>query len=210
MFSFSNKPFLRLPLFVLLALSLAAFTASAAPQTRAAQTVDVSDIVTHPDQYMGKEVTVDWKVDKVYSPTTIGLEKDEHHLLVIAVNPAALQANMKEGDPFKVSGRVRNFDRAAFEREYGALDFGKAPLHSFDNKPVLVVGARKTANLEQPQAIGREKPSTTEPEAAAPAAPTEQTTPSNLPRTASPLPAIGLAGLLALILGLGMPLLRRQ
>ena len=54
MFSFSNKPFLRLPLFVLLALSLAAFTASAAPQTRAAQTADVSDIVTHPREVRQK------------------------------------------------------------------------------------------------------------------------------------------------------------
>jgi hypothetical protein len=87
-----------------------------------------------------------------------------------------------------------------FEREYGKLDYGNAPLDKFDNKPVLVVTGAKSAKLQKSQGALAEphNPSTAEP------------APASLPRTASPLPALGLAGLLSLTLGLGLPLLGRQ
>jgi hypothetical protein len=170
---------------------------------------------------MGKEVTVAWKVDRVYSPNAIGLEKDEKHLLVIAVKPGALgdTSAMKRGDPFTATGVVRNFDRTELERQYGTIDFGKSSLHDFDNKPAVVVGAHRAAQLEQPQTstVEREKPSpVTEstpqteqaPQAVAPSEPKNEST--ELPRTASPLPLIGLVGFLALMAGLSVPLLRRQ
>jgi hypothetical protein len=157
---------------------------------------------------MGKKVTVQWKVDRVYSPSTIGLEKDERHLLVVSVPPGALASGeMKKGDPFTATGVIRNFDRSALEREYGTMDLGNAPLNKFENKPVLVVGGQKSAQLQprQKSVVERQKPSEAERSTQA-TAPSEQT----LPRTASPLPAIALAGLLALIAGLSIPLLHRQ
>jgi hypothetical protein len=45
---------------------------------------------------------------------------------------------------------------------------------------------------------------------AQPAQPQTEQTPNALPRTASNLPGIGLAGLIAVLLGLGLPRLRRQ
>src|SRR6185369_5531548 len=129
-----NKPSSRLVLFFLV-LNLVTFSAfgqskgnqSASPQAQVGQTVDVSDVAKNPQQYMGKEVTVEWKVDRVYSPNAIGLEKDEKHLLVIGVTPGALgdTSAMKKGDPFAATGVVRNFDRAGLERQYGTIDFGK-------------------------------------------------------------------------------------
>jgi hypothetical protein len=223
-----NKPSSRLVLFFLV-LNLITFSAfgqskrnhSASPQAQVGQTADVSDVAKNPQQYMGKEVTVEWKVDRVYSPNAIGLEKDEKHLLVIGVTPGALgdTSAMKRGDPFMATGVVSNFDRAGLERQYGTIDFGKSSLHKFENKPVVVVGARQAARLEPPQTppVEREKPSSvtkstpqTEqaPQAAAP--PEQKNESTALPRTASPVPLIGFIGFLALLAGLGVPLLRRQ
>jgi len=194
--SVSDKKFLRIGLLVLFALFTTAFIASA----QSAQTADVSDVAKHPDQYAGKQVTVDWKVDHVYSPTVIGLEKNEEHLLVIA--PDGFPGNMKKGDPFKGTGVVRNFDKAALAREYKNVDLGKAPLDKI--KDVLILGTAKSAQLENPQPV-------TEPDAQpAPVQEAQNNNPSALPRTASPLPAIGLLGLLSLIAGLGARTLRRQ
>jgi hypothetical protein len=203
----SNHKPLLLALLVVTFLTLGGFTAFAQSGPRSGRVVDVADVVLNPDQYMGKRVRVQWKIDRVYSPTTVGLEKNEHHLLVVSVPPATLStADMKKGEPFTATGVVRNFNRAEFERQYGTLDYGKAPLDKFENKPVLVVTGAKSAKLQRPQgtAAVREKPSVAE------QAPATENQPASLPRTASPLPALGLTGLISLMLGLGLPLLRRQ
>jgi hypothetical protein len=228
MFLLLNKPSSRLVLFFVV-FNLITFSAvgqskrnqSASSQSQVGQTADVSDIAKNPAQYMGKEVTVAWKVDRVYSPNAIGLEKDEKHVLVIGVTPGALgdTSTMKRGDPFTATGVVRNFDRTALERQYGTIDVGKSSLHDFDNKPAVVVGAHRAAQLEHPQTstVKREKPSSvtestpqTEqaPQAAAPSEPKNES--AALPRTASPLPLIGFIGFLALMAGLSVPLFRRQ
>jgi len=218
------KKFLGIGLLVLFALSATAFIASA----QSGQTADVSDVAKHPDQYAGKQVTLNWKVDHVYSPTVIGLEKNEEHLLVIA--PDGFPGKMKKGDAFKGTGVVRNFDKAALAREYKNVNLGKAPLHKI--KDVLILGTVKSAQLEKPQPTVIEpeiQPVAPEEQAAAPApapalapepapaptpAPVEEAqndnTPKTLPRTASPIPAIGLLGLLLLMAGVGVRALRRQ
>jgi hypothetical protein len=197
----SNRKPLHLALLVVTLLILGGFTAFAQSGPRSGRVADVSDVVVNPDQYVGKRVTVQWKIDRVYSPTAIGLEKNEHHLLVVSVPPATLSTgDMKKGEPFTATGIVQNFDRAKFEREYGKLDYGNAPLDKFDNKPVLVVTGGRSARLQKPQGAVAEQQS---PSVAGKA-------PASLPRTASALPALGLAGLLCLMLGLGLPLLRRQ
>jgi len=247
---------LLLSLVLLIALTVAgsgAFGQSSQNARGSARVVDVSDVVTHPNQYVGKEVTVQWKIDRVYSPTAIALEKDEHHLLVIAPQSSAFpNGEMKKGEPVTLTGIVCNFDKAAFERQYGKLAFGDAPLGKFKNKPVLIVTGTQSASLEQPQEpvaevqppAVEESTSSTEQQAAIPptveqpAPPVEQPSytqqpsadlstqqPANvasneqpsapapqnqLPRTASSLPTLALAGLIATLLGLGIPLLRRQ
>ena len=126
---------------------------------------------------------------------------------------------MKRGDPFTATGMVCNFNRAEFESEYGKIEFGKSSLHEFENKPAVVVGAHKAAQLQQPQTstVERETPSSvteptpqTEPapQSATPSAQAAQNT--ALPSTASPLPLIAFVGAFALIAGFTVPLLRRQ
>jgi hypothetical protein len=200
MFLSSARKSVQLFFLLLLALNFAAFSAFAQSEqyhrdpaksssVHSGQVADVADVAKHPDQYMGKDVTVEWKIDRVYSPTTIGLEKDEHHLLVVAVPPAVLSKDqMKKDDPFTATGKIRNFDRAQLEREYGSIDFGNTPLDKFKDKPVLVVTRGRSARLGQQPAAS----------------------PKALPRTASSLPALGLAGLLCVMLGFGIPLLRRS
>jgi len=208
MFEIKSRQSIRLILFLFIALAFSTFTSFA----QTGRTADVSQIVKNPDQYIGKEVAVDWKIDRVYSPTTIGLEKDEKHLLVIFVSPGAAPANMKEGDPINVTGMVRDFDRDQFVQQYGNVDFGKAPLHSFDHKPVLVVGGSRTSNLGRsvvPNTGERQKPAVREQESATTT--TDQSTNNTaLPRTASPLPLIGLVGLVAMVCAFSLPLFRRQ
>jgi hypothetical protein len=196
------KKFLGISLLALFAVCITAFISSA----QSGQAADVSDVAKHPDQYVGKRVTVDWKVDRVYSPTVIGLEKNEKHLLVIA--PDGFSAHMKKGEPFKGTGVVRNFNKAELAREYKNVDLGKAPLDKI--KDVLILGTARSARVEQPQPVAPE------PQASAPTpAPVQEAQNNNpenrtLPRTASPIQAIGLVGLLSLMCGVGIRVLRRQ
>src|SRR5262249_51867200 len=104
-----------------------------------------------------------------------------------------------------LTGTVRKFDQEALQREYGAMNFGNAPLKKIDT--VLIVGNRQSTKAEQPRGIQRQKPSVTK---GAQTQQPENSAPKELPRTASPLPLIGLSGLMFVVLGLGVPLLRRQ
>ena len=263
MFSISASKSLLFSLVLVLALSVAGSSAFAqssrntrdsAGSVASAQVVDVNDVVTHPNQYVGKEVTVQWKIDRVYSPTAIGLEKDEHHLLVVALPSASLSnGEMKKGEPVTLTGIVCNFDRAAFDRQYGKLNYGDAPLGKFKNKPVLIVTGAQSARVEEQaqEPVAQVQPptaeestssteqqstSSTEQQAAIPPTVEQSSTPlveqpsstqqqstdiasneqpaapsqQELPRTASSLPGLALAGLIATILGLGIPRLRRQ
>ena len=142
----------------------------------------------------------------------------------------------KEGKIVAATGTIRMFDRAALEQEFGNLDLGSATAAEFENKPVLLMGARQYAELKQkqveqqaavtppaqPEAEVTEpapatEPPTPEPEERAeaepqePAAEPEPTTEiaEALPRTASPFPALGLAGLLSLLAGVGLRIVRK-
>lgn len=228
---FLMNNYLRFVSVALFVLGLAAFASAqsqqyahdsnASSQVQSGETADVTDVILNPDNYAGKEVTVNWKIDHVYSPTTIGLEKDEKHLLVIKVGTGPFHAaNMKQNEPVTFTGTVRKFDQEVLERDYGKMDFGNAPLKKIST--VLIVGEPQSAKLEQPQVAEPENPPAPEaapappsqPEAVAPQAPApvEQASkqPEALPRTASPLPMFGLAGMMFLVLGLSIPLLRRQ
>ena len=220
---FLMNNYLRFVFVALFVLGLAAFASAqsqqyahdstASSQVQSGETADVTDVILNPDNYAGKEVTVNWKIDHVYSPTTIGLEKNEKHLLVVKVGTGPFPAaNMKQNEPVTFTGTVRKFDQEALERDYGKMDFGNAPLKKIQT--VLIVGEPQSAKLEQPQVAEPEAAPPAQPEAVAPEAPApvEQASkqPEALPRTASPLSLFGLAGMMFLVLGLGIPLFRRQ
>jgi hypothetical protein len=197
-----SKKFLGVGLLAIFALCVTAFISSA----QSALTADVSDVAKHPDRYVGKRVTVDWKVDRVYSPTVIGLEKNEKHLLVIA--PDGFSEQMKKGEPFKGTGVVRKFDKAELAREYKNVHLGKAPLHKI--KDVLILGTARSARVEQPQPVAPEQQAGGPTPAPVQEAQNNTTSNRTLPRTASPIQSIGLVGLLSLMFGVGIRALRRQ
>ena len=144
----------------------------------------------------------------------------------------------REGKIVEATGTIRMFDRATLEQEFGHLDLGSATAAEFDNKPVLVMGARQYADLRQRQVeqqaavippVSQPKPQVTEPArppepalestapepvTAEPQEPVAEPEPSEeiaeaLPRTATPLPAVGLAGFLSLLAGLSLALFRK-
>jgi hypothetical protein len=142
-----------------------------------------------------------------------------------------IDGEFREGKLVRATGTIRMFDRAALEREFGTIDFGSASLDEFENEPVLVMGARQFAELQGqrveqqvvviPPPAPAPEPEVIEPEIAEPApevappAPVPEELPAAepeptfeeeeaLPQTATPLPAIGLAGLLSVLAGLGI------
>src|SRR5262249_32480839 len=109
----------------------------------------------------------------------------------------------------------------ALEKEFGSIDWGMTPFEKFEGKAILVMGARQYAELNKAPdtPVQLEKPSpepvpapvteptptpAPEPQAAPAPAPQER-----LPRNATPLPLIGLSGLLSLAAGLSTRFLRR-
>jgi len=129
-----------------------------------------------------------------------------------------------EGKLVSATGTICMFDRAALEQQFGTIDWGSAPLDTFEGQPVLVIGAQQYTAMKQRQApeelavviIEEEKvpePAPAPPPVVEPApepAPIPEAAPEptpapmeTLPRTASPLSAIGLTGLLSLLAGFG-------
>jgi hypothetical protein len=148
-----------------------------------------------------------------------------------------IDGDFREGKLVAATGVIRVFDRAALEQEFGAINFGSAKIEEFENEPVLVMGARQFAELKlrQPQIEQQaalvepeplpepevfepapepepapvpepQEPAVVEPE---PAPEPEVEVPSTLPKTATPLPVVGLAGLLSLMAELGLRICRR-
>jgi len=146
-----------------------------------------------------------------------------------------LQNGFSRGKIIRATGTVRMFDRAALEQEFGPIDFGSTPLEKYANEPVLVLGANEFAQFQQQNRVVQEAAvippppapevveSAPRPEAPLPApepevqpapapqiaqAEPEVTTPTRLPKTASPFPLLGFGGLLALFAGLWIRLYR--
>jgi hypothetical protein len=188
-------------------------------------TADVD--LDHLENYIGQEVTLMGDIDHVYSPTAFRMEakgNGKDHVLVIAVMPEAKPAEVKEGKDIMATGMIRSFNREALEKEFGSIDWGTTPFDKFEGKPILVMGkAAETpvvqlekpspepvpAPVTEPAPTPAPEPAPTvtprpEPQAAPAPAPEEK-----LPRTATPLPLIGLSGLLSLAAGLSTRLFRR-
>jgi len=238
---------------------------------------NTDDILDYPRLYADRDVTLEGRVDRMYSLTVTTMEDNYDlipsgdRILMISVLPAGakvkntaaadgdrplpivesvelLQREFKHGKIIRASGTVRIFDRAALEQEFGPINFGSTPVQTFQNEPVLLIGAREFAayrdqhkvlqqavvieeeraaviapepvpprepeveRTPQPEALQPEPQP--EPQATVPAPPVtpepENQRPSSLPKTASPIPLIGVIGLLAVAFGLGTRAFRKS
>ncbi len=97
------------------------------------------------DDLAGREVTVSGNVSEVVSASAIRLGGDDFGgdgLLVIGVS----KTDISEGDEVRVTGKVRKFDAAQFETEFG-WDFYDEPVYdAWRDEHVLV--AQSTSTLE--------------------------------------------------------------
>jgi hypothetical protein len=192
-----------------------------------------------PDTYLGKTITVDGEMHRQFTERVFTIEDDgmfrDHDMLVISLTPMTesvipLQDSFDRGKNVRVTGVLRPYDRAKLECLYGPLNLESREGHSFTKNPVLIIGYKPPAAA--PRAAAIYIPSPVEPriEAAAPAPapePQEEVAelviepapaapamaavgPTELPRTASGLPFVALAGVLSLSAALSARLRGRQ
>jgi hypothetical protein len=161
--------------------------------------------------------------DRVFTIEDDGMFRD-HDMLVISLVPMSdsvipLQDSFERGKNVRVTGTLRPYDEAQLECLFGPLNVESREGHSFTKNPVLIIGYReppkaaivimpapvpaeieRPAAVQPPEQIAEVKPP--EPAAVpapAPPAPAEtkpeaKPEPSRLPKTASNLPFVGLAG----------------
>jgi len=123
---------------------------------------DLDDVLDNPQEYVGKTVTIEGEVDRVYSNSTFAIEDDadlfgEDHILVITVSPNATVSNLdsddmeatvgslKEGKLVRATGTIRMFDRTALETDFGTMALGDLPAEFDSSRPVLIIGAQERA-----------------------------------------------------------------
>lgn len=129
----------------------------ATKQTKAqepATPVRLSALEDHPQQYIGRRVSVSGEVEGVLGPRIFKIDERnwldlDRELLVVLDTPLA--ALLKEDDPVTVTGTVRQFVDVDFEREWGWIDLDPEIEARIRTRPVLVatsvVGSDPDAGL---------------------------------------------------------------
>ncbi|BAZ09019.1 hypothetical protein NIES4071_08250 [Calothrix sp. NIES-4071] len=107
-----------------------------------AQAPKPGEITTNPKQYYGKTLAVTGEVEDITSPNSFTLDEDKlfggQDLLVLRANP---KVPVKDGEKVAVTGVLRPFVVAEFERDYDLkwdLTVQRKLEAEYSNKPVLV------------------------------------------------------------------------
>lgn len=98
--------------------STTAMIAAAAQGTR----VELADLEARAEQYKGKTISVDAEVDEVLGPRVFKIDTGHWFDLggeMLVLMPTHLAALVREDDRVTVTGTVREFVRAEFDREWG-------------------------------------------------------------------------------------------
>lgn len=101
------------------------------------------EITENPAQFYNQTVAVKGEVEEIMSNNTFTLDEDElagsGDLLVLTL--AAPEAKMTEGETVTVTGEIRPFVSAEFERDYDLtwdLDIKRKLEAEYENKPVFI------------------------------------------------------------------------
>ncbi len=89
------------------------------------------------DSLLGQQVTVSGKVSDMLAHNAVWLGGDDFGgdgILVIQVTAPGIS----EDDNVRVTGTVREFDAAAFEREFGAVDYNGVEYDPWRHENILV------------------------------------------------------------------------
>jgi hypothetical protein len=225
-------------IFALVSLGVAAPQGAHKPLRCGSQT-KLDTVLNHPDEYFGKTVTVEGEMHRTFSDKVFSIEDDDFFrdddLLIITnasksdvVSP--VKDSIAEGKDVCVTGVIQPFHRSEMESKFGPLNIESRASHYKDGSPVMII-ERTQAVADTATTFDREKPlpvpaaepvsepvpteletKSIEPESAKPPSvvesqPVEQ---EELPATASPLPLLGIAGLLALLSAAGLHLRLRK
>jgi hypothetical protein len=169
------------------------------------QMVKLDDLIDKQDQFIGKIVTVEGEMHRIFSERVFTIEDDDllrdDDVLIISDVPrqqavVALENSIDPGKNVRVTGFVHKYDQKELECLYGPLQTESREGHSFTKSPVLIVQRVQAAEAQAPSEVPQGLAAAEEREAQAPAperAPVEQA--AALPRTAGEMPFIGLLGL---------------
>jgi hypothetical protein len=129
--------------------------------------VELDDLEDNPQKYMGQRISVDGEVEEVYGPRIFTIDEPHWGDLdgeILVLLPTPLAALVKDDDRVTVSGTVKPFVKAEFEREWGWLGLDAGIETRVSMKPVLVAerligGDDNTALVinadpEQPRPVG--------------------------------------------------------
>lgn len=179
------------------------FTKPAIVIGAAGQTVKLDDLIDHKEKYIGKTVTVEGEMHRIFSDHVFTIEDDDllrdDDVLIISDVPraqavVALQKSIDPGKNVRVTGYVHEYDRQKLECLYGPLQVESREGHSFTKSPVLIV--QKVQSSADARATSEPVPeglAAARPQGGAPAA---------LPQTASNLPFVGLLGVVLVLTAL--------
>jgi hypothetical protein len=109
-------------------------------ETQAAR-VDLDQIEDNPSQFTGRQVAVDAEVERVFGPRLFTIDEptwwdlDSEVLVLMRTDLAAL---VREDDRITVTGTLKPFVAAEFEREWGWLDPDGELVMELSSRPVLV------------------------------------------------------------------------
>ena len=107
----------------------------------------VSELNATPDQFLGQTVTVSGAVERILGPRSFTIGGKEymggHELLIVSAQPLPVVLNRRavapvaRGDIIQVTGTVRNFALADFEKEAG-IDLRDDLFSDFTARPALI------------------------------------------------------------------------
>src|SRR5262245_9141903 len=224
---------LRLSLVVLAIFALVSL-GMAGPQAghkglRCGSDTKLDTVLNHPQDYFGKTVTVEGEMHRTFSEKVFSIEDDDFlrddDLLIITDSSKSdvvkpVKDSIEEGKDVCVTGIIQPFHRSEMETKFGPLNIESRASHYKEGSPVMIIEKSK-AVADTATTFEREQPlpqPAAEPPAKSTAEPVSEPVPSELetkssdqelPATASPLPLIGLGGLLSMLAAAGIQLRRR-
>ena len=105
------------------------------------QQVDIDDVEDHPEQYFGRTLSIDGKVDEVYGPHLFELDQPEWFQQegdVLVFVPKGSLAAVREDDRVTVTGTLKRFLRSDVIREARWMQVDGILEENLDEVPVLV------------------------------------------------------------------------
>lgn len=204
----------------------------AAPQdnghkgTRCGSQLKLDTILNHPNDYFGKTVTVEGEMHRTFSDRVFSIEDDDFlrddDLLIITNTSKAdvvrpVKDSIEEGKDVCVTGVIQPFHRAEMESKFGPLNIESRASHYKEGNPVMIIErpkqAASTALEREAEPVPAPVPSNLETQSQESDRESQRAAADNdrdLPATASPLPLIGLGGVLSLLTAAGVRLRRQQ